>query len=317
MKKGVAIFCVLALAVLLAMGYRREQDLRPQVRIRMATGGESGIYYAYGDALAEILEKNMNVSVTAIPSGGSADNIRLLRNGRADIAFVQNDIMTYAYNGTNIFSAEGAFKELSVIAGLYPEVCQIAARRDITGVADLKGRRVSVGAEGSGTELNAMQILESYGMDYTDVDVDHLGFSASVEAFREGRIDAFFCTAGVPTPAISELTGEGGAHILSIGDARIRVLTDQYQFYSPYVIPAGTYAGIGADIQTAAVKAALAASDRIDEETVLKIIEIIFGSRDEIARIIPEGKNLSRGYAIDGMPVPLHPASEKFFLRSR
>ncbi|MDR1873630.1 MAG: TAXI family TRAP transporter solute-binding subunit, partial [Synergistaceae bacterium] len=303
MRKNVVIQVFLAAAILLFIGYRffGGADV-PLARIRIATGGEGGLYYAYGNALAEVLEKRMNIPVTVIRSGGSVDNVHLLRNGRADVAFVQNDIMTYAYNGTHLFSTEGAFRDFSAIAGLYPEICQIVARREIGGIADLKGKRVSVGDEGSGTELNAIQILDAYGISYADISVDHLSFGASVSAFRDGKIDAFFCTAGVPTPAISELGAEGGAHLLSVGNAHAQFLISRYPFYSQQVISRDAYAwpGIDGETATVAVKAALTASGKLSEEVVFDIIKILFDSRGEIGSALSKNDGLNRDAAVEG-----------------
>ncbi|MDR1978363.1 MAG: TAXI family TRAP transporter solute-binding subunit [Synergistaceae bacterium] len=315
MRKNVGIQVFLAVAVLLFAGYRffGSAGLAP-AKLRIATGGDSGVYYAYGNAFAEILEKRMNIPVAAIQSGGSVDNIRLLRNGRAEIAFAQNDIMTYAYNGTDLFSTEGAFKDFSAVAGLYPEICQIVARREIGGISDLRGKRVSVGDEGSGTELNAIQILGAYGISYTDISVDHLSFGASVAAFRDGKIDAFFCTAGVPTPAISELGAD--ARILSVGDAHAQSLISQYPFYSRQVIPSDAYPAIGEEVATVAVKATLIASDKLGEAVVSEIIKILFDSRDEIGKVLPRNDELTRGAAVEGIPIPLHPGAEKYFFEN-
>ena len=316
MRKDFAALSVLIIAAVLFAGYYMPSgDTAGGLNtplIRIATGGESGIYYAFGDALANLLEKHLKMTVTTIPSGGSMDNIRMLRSGRADIAFVQNDIMTYAYNGTNLYSSEGPFQDFYAIASLYPETCQIITRRNITGIMGLKGRRVSIGAEGSGTELNALQILNSYGINYADVNVDHLSFSASVRAFREGKIDAFFCTAGVPTPAISELANDEEIRILSIGDAHARLIISEYPYYRRQTISKGVYAGIGEDVETVAVKAALAASRNLSEEMVLEIMKIMFENASEISKEAP-GVSLIRGPAVEGLPIPLHPGAEKFF----
>ncbi|MDR3354156.1 MAG: TAXI family TRAP transporter solute-binding subunit [Synergistaceae bacterium] len=316
MRKNIVIQGALIAGIILLAGYQflGNRNAEP-VRIRIATGGESGVYYAYGNALAEILEKRLNVQVTALQSGGSVDNIHLLKNGRAEIAFVQNDIMTYAYNGTNLFSAEGRFEDLSAIAGLYPETCQIVARSEIGGILDLRGKRVSVGDEGSGTELNALQILGAYGISYADIDVDHLSFGASVEAFKDGRIDAFFCTAGVPTPAISELAAKGGARLLSVGDAHARSLISQYPFYTQHIVPGGVYPGVD-EAPTVAVRAVLATNGRLGDELVSEIVKILFDSRDEIAKSLPEAGDLNRGGAAEGITIPLHPEAEKYLFGS-
>ena len=312
-KNLVIIFSVLILAVILFTGYYISGGMDPSTtRLRIATGGEGGVYHAFGDALASLLEKHMKMAVITIPSGGSLDNINMLRNGRADIAFAQSDIITYAYNGTNIYSAEGPYDDFYAIAALYPETCQIVARRDITKIADLKGRRVSIGAEGSGTELNALQILEAYGMGYTDINVDHLGFSASVNALEDGKIDAFFCTAGVPTPAISQLAASGSAHLLSIGDAHARSIISQYPFYTRQIIPKDMYPGIE-EVETVAVKAVLIAGGQLREGVVSEIMRIMFENASEISEKA-SGVSFSRKSAMYGLYIPLHRVAEKFYL---
>ncbi|MDR3254681.1 MAG: TAXI family TRAP transporter solute-binding subunit [Synergistaceae bacterium] len=311
MRKTLVVLSALLFALLIGNKLFNKTELPS--RLRIATGGESGVYYAYGNAFAGILEKRMNIPVITIPSGGSVENIHLLRNGRADIAFVQNDIMIYAYEGINIFSTEGPFKDFSAASGLYPEICQIVARRDIDGIPELKGKRVSVGDEGSGTELNALQILGAYGMSYADIDVDHLSFGASVSAFKEGKIDAFFCTAGVPTPAISDLTADGQVRLLSVGDAHARSLISQYPFYSRQTIPRDTYPGVDDETKTVAVKAVLVVSNGLSEQVVSGLLKILFEAREEIAKTSADADNLAPESAVDGLPIPLHRGAEKYF----
>ncbi|GHV38744.1 C4-dicarboxylate ABC transporter substrate-binding protein [Synergistales bacterium] len=301
--------------VILALALRMRHDNLPS-RIKIAAGNVSGIYHAYGAALAEVLKPQLNVPVDVLITGGSVENIRFLRNGRADLAFVQNDSMTYAYNGTNIFSTEGAFKDFSALAGLYPEVCQIVAREKIEGeeilsIRDLDGKRVSIGEQGGGTELNALQILAAYGLSDTEIEVSHLGFDASVEAFRSGTIDAFFCTAGVPTPAILDLAKLGGVRLLSIGDAHISALITNYPFYTKHIIPAGVYPGMEyanyrSVVSTVAVRAALVASDQLSVSTVSAIYRILFEKKAELAALCEKAGDLNRETAADGLLIPLH-----------
>ena len=315
MRKNFIVQCVLILTVLLLLGYQFLGNTKaPLEKIRIATGGESGVYYAYGNTLADKLEKQMNVSVTTVQSGGSIENLHLLRSGKAEIAFVQNDIMTYAYNGTHFFSTEGAFKDFSAIAGLYPEVCQIVARREIGGILDMKGKRVSVGDEGSGTELNATQILEAYGLSYADIHVDHLSFGASVAALKEGRIDAFFCTAGIPTPAIVELAAEGKVHLLNIGDAHARFLIDRYPFYARQFITKDVYPGIDEESATVAVKAVLVTHNNFSAQHVSEITKTLFDNSTEF-KTLSRGE-LSRESALEGLPIPLHMGAERYFFNS-
>jgi TRAP transporter TAXI family solute receptor len=290
-----------------------DASVKPEERMRIATGGPSGVYFKYGEALAGIIGEKANSDVTVISSGGSVENIRLLRENRAELAFVQNDIMAYAYDGTDIFSTDGAFKDFSAVAGLYPEACQIVARSDVKDIGDLKGRRVSIGDEGSGTELNAIQILSAYGMSETDIDADHLSFGASVTALGEGKIDAFFCSAGVPTPAVSELAASGEIRILGIGAAHAKSITDLYPYYSRHTIPAGAYPGLNDDVETVAVRAALVVSNRMSADDVFVITKLLFENKDDIAVICEEGNDLDPKSAVNGILIPLHAGAEKFY----
>ena len=289
------------------------EDTAGHKHLRIAAGGPSGVYFKYGEALAGVIGSKTDSDVTVLSSGGSVENIRLLRESRAELAFVQNDIMTYAYDGTDIFSTDGAFKDFSAVAGLYPEACQIVARSDIKDIHDLKGRRVSIGDEGSGTELNAIQILDAYGMSETDIDADHLSFGASVTALRDGRIDAFFCTAGVPTPAVSELAASEGIRILGIGDAHARSIIGRYPYYSRHTIPAGAYPGQSENIETVALRATLVASGRMSADDVFAITKLLFENKNDLAAICEEAKELDRESAVNGVPVPLHAGAEKFY----
>jgi len=278
-------------------------------RLRIASGGTSGVYYACGEALGAALERDLGVPVTVLATGGSVENIALVQDGKADLAFVQNDVMTYAWEGSGPFAADGPRKGFSAAAGLYPEFCQIVARPGMASVRDLAGRAVSLGDVGGGTELNALQILAGYGLDEADVKARRLDFAASVAAFEAGEIDGFFLTAGVPTPAVSALSG--GVTLLPVGEAHARALIAGYPFYTAQVIPAGSYPGVTEDIPAVAVRAALIASEKLSAEAVEKITASLFANAAGIEAA--SGKALSRRLALYGLPIPLHPGAERYY----
>jgi TRAP transporter TAXI family solute receptor len=312
-KRIVSAAFVLALICLFAASNSLEDASVEPERVRIAAGNPSGVYFKYGEALAGVIEDKTDTDVTVISSGGSSENIRLLRENRAELAFVQNDIMTYAYNGTDIFSAKGPFKDFSAIAGLYPEASQIVARSGVKDIDDLKGRSVSIGDEGSGTELNAIQILSAYGMSETDIRAERLGFGESAAALREGKIDAFFCTAGVPTPAISELAASEEIVLLNVGEARARFLIEQFPYYSRHIIGGGAYPGINGDTEGVAVQATLVASNAMSADDAFAIVKLLFDGKQEIARACEEANALDREAALNGIPIPLHAGAEKFY----
>jgi TRAP transporter TAXI family solute receptor len=306
------ILAIMAITGLLILNGCAKKDVMP-AKIRIASGGTSGTYYAYGTAIGEVIQKKTNIPVIVRATGGSVENIQLLKLGQVDVAFVQTDIMSYAYNGTNLFSTEGEYKDMSAVAALYPEVCQIVAGKDIEGISNLKGKRVSLGDQGSGTELNALQILEAYGIAETDIAVEHLGFGASVAAMEAGRIDAFFCTAGIPTPAISSMAASGRIHLLSIGEARARVLMSAYPFYAPVTIRANTYPGIDEETSAVAVQATLVTATTLSNAAVSQLLTILFENKDEIANMNSNGAGFDRTTAVAGVTIPLHPGAAQFF----
>ena len=306
--------CFVGIALLLAVLWTGcEKKAPPLESLRLATGGSTGTYYAYGSALARVFQERLGLRVTVQTTAASVANIALLQSGAADFAFVQNDVMTYAYDGKNLFTADGPQKDFSAVAGLYPEVCHVIATADITDISELKGKRVSVGEGGSGTSLNAAQVLEAYGMSFADIKQVNLGFGDSALALAAGKIDAFFCTAGTPTPAVSDLAAITPVRLLPIGGARTRLLIESYPYYTAATVPAGTYPGIDEDVNTVAVQATLAVSNKIREDDVYKVTKALFESKGEITAAHSKGADLSLESAVSGMPVPFHPGAVRYY----
>lgn len=284
------------------------------VKLTMGTGGTTGVYYAYGGVIANVLNgKDLGVNINIQSTGASKANIYLIADGEADLALVQNDVMDYAYNGTDLFADEGAVTDFSTVAALYAEVCQIVTTSDITSVEDLKGKRVSVGDAGSGTEFNANQIFAAYGMSFDDIEVNNLGYGDSADAMKDGKIDAFFATSGVPTTAIVELATTNDINILEIDEEHAKILADAHPFYTTYVIPGGSYKGVDEDVNSVAVKATLICSPNLDEDTVYNLTKGLFDNQSEIAAAHAKGEELSLEYAVSGISVPFHPGAEKYF----
>lgn len=282
--------------------------------LKFATGGTTGTYYAYGGVIANILNsKSSSVQLTVQSTGASKANIFLLDDGEAEAALVQNDVMDYASKGTDLFEEDGAVTTFSTAAALYAEVCQIISSGDIKSIEDLKGKRISVGDSGSGVEFNARQILEAYGMSFDDIEVNNLSFGDSADALKDGKIDAFFCTAGAPTTAITELSTTNSINLLTIDDEHAKALSDKYAFYTQYTVPGGTYKGIDNDVVTVAVKATLIVSDSLSEDVVYELVKGIFENKDEIVAGHDKGKELDPQYAVEGISVKFHPGAEKYF----
>lgn len=282
--------------------------------LKLATGGTTGTYYAYGGVISNILNSKLSgVQLNVQSTGASKANIFLIEDGEADAALVQNDVMDYASKGTDLFEEDGAVTGFSTAAALYAEVCQIISSGDIKTIEDLKGKRISVGDAGSGVEFNARQILEAYGITFDDIEVNNLSFGDSADALKDGKIDAFFCTAGAPTTAISELSTTNSMNLLAIDDAHAKALQDKYSFYTQYTVPAGTYKGVDADVVTVAVKATLIVSNKLSDDVVYELVKGLFENKTDIVSGHAKGAELDPAYAVDGISVKFHPGAEKYF----
>lgn len=281
----------------------------------LATGGTSGTYYPFGGAMAQIWNTSIEkMNVTAQATGASKENIRLVGKDEADLAIVQNDVMDYAMNGVELFSGEKV-EGFRTIATLYPEVVQIVAdpASGIKSIADLKGKRVSVGDAGSGVEANAKQILEAYGITFDDVKAAHLSFKESASALKDKQLDAFFVTAGVPNAAIQEISALSPVQVLSVDDATAAKLIAKYKYYTKVAIPAGTYKGMDAAASTLAVKATLIVRDDLSEAMVYGLTKALFEKQVELASAHAKGKELSLKGAVEGVSVDFHPGALKYY----
>ncbi|MDR0486911.1 MAG: TAXI family TRAP transporter solute-binding subunit [Treponema sp.] len=283
-------------------------------QVRMATGGNTGTYYAFGSAVGQILSEKTKIDIGVQSTGASKANIQLIDAGEVELAIVQNDVMDYAYKGVDLFNGE-KITSFSSMAALYAEVCQVVVNpaSGIRTIADLRGKNVSVGDAGSGVEFNARQILDAYGIGFDQIGKQNLSFGASADALRDNKIDAFFCVAGAPTPAIVDLATGKDVVIVEVDDEHAAQLIRQYPFYTKFPIPAGSYKGQSRDVQTVAVKATFIVSSKLKEDTVYRLTKSLFESKAQIEAAHVKGKELSTSYAVDGVSVPFHPGAAKYF----
>ena len=281
----------------------------------LATGGTGGTYYPFGGAIANIWNTKVeNMNVTAQATGASAENLRLINKGEAEYAIVQNDVMDYAYNGTDLFAGE-ELANIMTIGTLYPEVVQIAVSKDsgIKSVADFKGKRISVGDAGSGVEFNAKQIMEGYGLTFDDIKKSNLSFKESAEGIQNGTLDGCFVTAGVPNAALQELAFTAGLTLVPVDGEAAKKICEKYGYYTQTTIPGGTYKGTDDDTPALAIKATLAVNSKLDEQTVYEMTKALFENLDELATAHAKGKEVSAKAAVTGVSVPFHPGAKKYF----
>lgn len=317
MKKILAcLMGMMMLAVMIAGCGGGDGDKKPAAQkfINIATGGTSGTYFPLGGAIADILNKNIpGCNASAQSTGAAVANVNLLQQGKVDIAFLQNDIAYYAANGTEMFK-DKQVKGLQGIATLYPETIQIVTLKNtgIKSVADFKGKRVAVGAAGSGTEANARQIMAAYGLTYDDVKVQYLSFGEASSALKDGNVDVAFVTAGHPTAAIQDIATQNDVVLVPMDGDKADALIKEYPFYTKVTIKANTYNKQDADVDAVAVRCMLAVTDKMDEKTAYDVTKAIFGNLDRMKAAHSAANVISKDSALDGMSINLAPGADKF-----
>jgi hypothetical protein len=280
----------------------------------LATGGTAGTYYPFGGAMAKIWNSKIkDMNVTAQTSGASAENVRLVNKKEVELALVQSDTLDFAFNATEAFKEP--LKAMNAIAVLYPEVIQVvvAAAGPIKSIADLKGKKVGVGAPGSGTEANFRQLLDAYGMKKEDVNAQFLSFSESAEAYKDKHIDAFIVTAGIPNAGIMDVATQNEIRILNIPADVAAKLTQKYPFLAAVKVPANTYKGQTAEVSTVAVNAVLIAGSSLKEEMVYNLTKALFENQADLAAAHAKGKELNIQHAVKGVSIPFHPGAVKYY----
>ena len=309
MKKALAIALTLSVAAGAATTAMAAENLT------LGTGGTTGTYYAVGGVMSTVLNPVLeNASLTVTSTGASKANIQLIDVEEADLAIVQNDVMYYAYTGTDLFEEEGAYETFSSVAGLYDETIQIVTcDSSIASVADLKGKTVSVGDAGSGVEFNAKQILDAYGMTFDDINVVNASFGDSADSLKDGKIDAAFIVAGAPTTAVVDLATTKEISLVQLDEEHIAALQENYDFYTPTTIPAGTYNGVTEDATTVSVRATLIASNSVSEDAVYELLKAMFDNKDDLVAGHAKFEFLNLEDAVKGISVPFHPGAAKYY----
>ena len=289
------------------------------VRLSIATGGTGGVYYPLGGGLANVISKYIPYAdATAEVTTASVDNCLLVGRGKAEIAFTMADTAWDAYMGQG-----KGFKEkipLRTMAVFYPNnmhVVTIEGKR-IEKVTDLKGKRVSTGAPGSGTEVMALRVLEAYGLNPPDKDMsrDKLGASESAGALKDGKIDAYFWVGGLPTASVTDLAATPGTKMKLIGHAdAVPKMREKYgPIYVKGAIPARTYPGQEVDVPIAVVWNLLVCNDAMKENVVYDIVKALFDHKPELMTVHSDAKYLSlEPQATGGSPIPFHPGAIRYF----
>lgn len=284
-------------------------------KVRIGTAAQGGAYYSIGHEMAKLFSDDYGMNTEAKETAGSAANLRLISEDYLQLALAQSDMVNDAYHATGMFAGQSALKGYSAIAGLYTEVIQIVVL-DSSGIQspeDLMGKTVSVGEQESGTQSNASQILQVYGLSSDMLTKVHMNYQEATEALKSGEIDALFCTAGVQTEIIETLAKSTPVRFLPIADDKANVLMDTYGFYNRTEIPAGTYTGQTEVVPALGVESILLASNELSEETVEKITEGIFRHAVELNEAAPVVIKLVESTSVKNITIPFHKGAAAYY----
>lgn len=314
-KKTLAVvIAVVVIIIAIAAGISLYQGAAPAIKeITIYTGGTGGVYFPLGSAYAEILTKN-GISAKAVTSGASVANAKAIGDGTAQAALIQNDVAYYAYHGLYMFK-DSKVANIRGFASLYPETIQFIVRADspIRSLKDLAGKKVAIGAVGSGTAVCCEQILRAAEVWDSVVKVNQ-DFREASESLKLGQIDCATIVAGIPTPAVNEIATTTPVRLIPIPDDILNKLKGQgYIFYVRQVAPKETYNGMTEATPTVAVKAIIAVSADLPGDLVYKMAKILYDNLEELRRAHARAAHISLETALEGMSIPLHPGAAKYY----
>ena len=280
--------------------------------VTIATGGASGPYNIIGTSLAEIYAKTFGVNAKTQTTGASVENVNLLTQGKVDMVLALSDVVTNAVEGTEDFKEP--ITNIQQVAVLYPNVIQIVAseKSGIKNIEDLKGKRIAVGDQGSGTEVNARTLLEGFGITYDDVKVDYLGFADAADAMKAGKIEAAFFSSGLPNSSLLELEQGIKLQLVTINQDKLKKIIETKPYFKTFEIPAGTY-GNAAAIPTTAVMNALLVRSDISEDDGYKLTKALFENLEGLKNAHQAANDISLETAQVGMVAPIHPGAKKYY----
>jgi TRAP transporter TAXI family solute receptor len=310
MKAGLAVLLVCGMAL-------ASTALAAPKFISIATGGTGGAYFPIGAGLADVINKKLTgYNASAEVTAASKVNCINVNDGKSDLALVLGDTLSYAYKGDKLGGFTKPLTNIRILAAIYHNTIQIVARKDsgIEKMADLKGKKVSVGAPGSGTEINARQIFAAAGMSYKDFGrTDYLSFSESADQMKNRAIDVTLMSSGLPNPGIMDIATSVDINLVPIEGELLKTLDKDSPFFITTVIPKGTYKGQDHDVSSVGIPNFLIVRANLDDQTVYEITRAMFENLDRLVQAHAAAKGIKLESAAKGLPVPLHPGAEKYY----
>ncbi len=288
--------------------------------VSVGTAGVTGVYYPAGGAFCRLVNrgrKEHNIRCVVESTGGSINNLEALSKGDLDMGIIQSDLLYYAYNGTGIFYDMPANKKLRAVFALHAEPFTVIARKDakVTRFDDLKGKRINIGAMGSGQRATMEELMLKKGWTAKSfADIVDIKSSDLPDALCSRKIDAMIYSGGHPNGAVQQITSMCPTQIINLDSELVEALLREHPFYSHAIIPGGMYAGNAKDVKTFGVRAVLATSDDMDEDTVYQMVKALFDNLDNFKTLHPVFATLDAKRMVrDGDVVPLHPGAVKYF----
>lgn len=282
--------------------------------ITIATGGSSGVYYQVGAGMSELLASELGSDTSVQATGASVENITLLTDGGAEVAFAMADATTQALEGAGPFEESGAVDSLPAIANLYDQYLQLITVEGsgIESVEDLAGKRVSVGDINSGVELNARTVVDAYGMSYDDFTADYLSYAEAIDQMKNGQVDAAFVTSGLPNSAVTDLSTTEDVKVVPItGEGRENLLND-YDYFGEGEVPADVYDTAEA-AETLTIPNLLLASPELSEDAVYEITQAIFDNIDQVHATHNAANDITLENATDVTVTEIHPGAQRYY----
>jgi TRAP transporter TAXI family solute receptor len=283
--------------------------------LNIVTGGTGAVYIVYGAGLADLLKRKLNIDASAQSTTASVDNMKLIRDGKADVAFTLADTAYDAVNGTNSFASPEKKADAKVLAVLYSNLTHLVVKEGagINTVTDLKGKRVSVGSAGSGTEIIANRTLEAYGMDPAkDIERQRLGAQDSANGLRDGKLDAFFFSGGLPVPAVLDISTGVKIKLLDLSDSIQKMSAKYGNFYFPIKIPKTTYS-TAADVTVSGVANLLVVPSNFDPALAQAILATMFDNKADLVKVHVAANDLTLETATVGAPIDFHQGAIDYY----
>ena len=302
-------------SLLLAFGLAALPGLATAQQLSIATGGTGGAYYPLGGGLAELINSHVEgARAVAEVTGASVENMGLVWRGDSDIAFALADTVYQAYSGTGDFEGR-QLDNIRALASVYPNAVQLVALADsgVESLEDLRGKRVSVGAPGSGTELNARALLEANGISYDDFRPQRLNFNETADAIRDGDIDAGFWSVGPPTSSILNLAATRDIRLIGLSEEEIANAQEAEPVFAAYELRAGMYEGMDEGVQTVGIPNVLAVSSEMDDDLAYDLARLLFEHTDALIAVHPAANDTTVEFSIDSTPIPFHDGALRYY----